>query len=148
MGMKIYTIGYTKKSAEEFFGALEEHGIERVVDVRLKNTSQLAGFTKKQDLEYFLDRISGIEYCHLDFLAPSAELMKVYKESGEDWDLYVREFSKLLSERQVLDRLDRQSFSEKQCCLLCSEPEADHCHRRLVAEHLKEAWSEVEIVHL
>ncbi|HEM61249.1 MAG TPA: DUF488 domain-containing protein [Chloroflexi bacterium] len=146
--MKIYTIGYTKKSAEEFFGALEEHGIERVVDIRLKNTSQLAGFTKKQDLEYFLHRISGIEYCHLDFLAPSAELMKGYKESGEDWDLYVREFSKLLSERQVLDKLDRQSFSEKRSCLLCSEPEADHCHRRLVAEHLKEAWSEVEIVHL
>ncbi len=146
--MKIYTIGYTKKSAEEFFGALEQQGIERVVDVRLKNTSQLAGFTKKQDLEYFLDRILGIEYCHLDFLAPTAELMKAYRDSGEDWDLYEAEFSRLLEEREVVSSLDRESFSQKPSCLLCSEPDADHCHRRLVAEHLQEAWPEVEIVHL
>jgi uncharacterized protein (DUF488 family) len=146
--MKIYTIGYTKKSAEEFFGKLETHGIERLMDVRLKNTSQLAGFTKKQDLEYFLDRILGIEYCHMDFLAPTPELMKAYRESGEDWQLYVREFSKLMEERDVLKRLERDVFSEKQCCLLCSEPDADHCHRRLVAEHLQEAWSDVDIVHL
>jgi uncharacterized protein (DUF488 family) len=146
--MKIYTIGYTKKSAEEFFGALGKRGIERVVDVRLKNTSQLAGFTKKQDLEYFLDRILGIEYCHLEFLAPTPELMKAYRDSGEDWDLYVAEFSRLLEERDVLSRLDPESFSEKRSCLLCSEPEAEHCHRRLVAEHLQEAWPDVELVHL
>jgi uncharacterized protein (DUF488 family) len=146
--MKIYTIGYTKKSAEEFFGALGNHGIERVVDVRLKNTSQLAGFTKKQDLEYFLDRILGIDYCHLEFLAPTPELMKAYRDSGEDWDLYVAEFSRLLEERDVLSRLDPESFSEKRSCLLCSEPDADHCHRRLVAEHLQEAWPDVELVHL
>jgi len=146
--MNIYTIGYTKKSAEEFFGALEEHGVERVVDVRLKNTSQLAGFTKKQDLAYFLERILGAEYCHLDFLAPTSELMKAYRESDEDWDLYVMEFSKLLRERDVLGRLNPEYFFEKQSCLLCSEPEPDHCHRRLVAEHLQEAWSDVEIIHL
>ena len=146
--MKIYTIGYTKKSAEEFFGALGNHGIERVVDVRLKNTSQLAGFTKKQDLEYFLDRILGIEYCHLEFLAPTPELMKAYRDSGEDWDLYVAEFSRLLEERDVLSRLDPECFSEKRSCLLCSEPEAERCHRRLVAEHLQEAWPDVELVHL
>jgi uncharacterized protein (DUF488 family) len=146
--MKIYTIGYTKKSAKEFFGALEEHGIERVVDVRLKNTSQLAGFTKKQDLEYFLDRILGVEYAHLDFLAPTSELMKAYRESDEDWDLYVMEFSKLLRERDVLGSLNPEFFSEKRSCLLCSEPEADRCHRRLVAEYLQEAWSDVQIVHL
>jgi len=146
--MKIYTIGYTKKSAEEFFGALGNHGIERVVDVRLKNTSQLAGFTKKQDLEYFLDRILGIEYCHLEFLAPTPELMKAYRDSGEDWELYVAEFSRLLEERDVLSRLDPESFSEKRSCLLCSEPDADHCHRRLVAEQLQEAWPDVELVHL
>jgi len=146
--MKIYTIGYTKKSAEEFFGALERHGVERVVDVRLKNTSQLAGFTKKQDLEYFLDRVLGIEYCHLEFLAPTPELIKAYRDSGGDWDLYVAEFSRLLEDRGVLSILDRESFSEKRSCLLCSEPEAEHCHRRLVAEHLQEAWPDVEIVHL
>jgi uncharacterized protein (DUF488 family) len=146
--MKIYTLGYTKKSAEEFFGVLEEHGIERVVDVRLKNTSQLAGFTKKQDLEYFLRRMLGIEYCHLEFLAPTPELMTAYRESGQDWDLYEQEFTKLLEERDVLSMLDREFFSAKRSCLLCSEPDADHCHRRLVAEHLKEAWPDVEVVHL
>jgi uncharacterized protein (DUF488 family) len=146
--MKIYTIGYTKKSAEEFFGLLERHGIERVVDVRLKNTSQLAGFTKRDDLAYFLQRVLRVEYCHLDFLAPTPDLLKAYRESGEDWDLYAREFSELLEERDVLNRLERDSFSEKQCCLLCSEPDADHCHRRLVAEHLQQAWSDVEVVHL
>ncbi len=146
--MKIYTIGYTKKSAAEFFGLLERHGVERVVDVRLKNTSQLAGFTKKDDLEYFLRRLLGIEYCHLDFLAPTAELMKTYRDSGQDWELYVDGFSKLLEERDVLNRLERGFFSEKQCCLLCSEPDAEHCHRRLIAEHLQEAWPDVEVVHL
>ncbi len=146
--MKIYTIGYTKKSAEEFFGLLERHGIQRVVDVRLKNTSQLAGFTKKDDLEYFLQRVLGADYCHMDFLAPTPDLLKAYRESGEDWDLYERQFCKLLEETDVLSRLDRGFFSEKQCCLLCSEPDAEHCHRRLVAEHLREAWSDVEVVHL
>lgn len=146
--MKIYTIGYTKKSAEDFFGALQEQGIERVVDVRLKNTSQLAGFTKKQDLEYFLDRLLGAEYCHLDFLAPTPELMKAYRDSGEDWHLYLAEFSKLLVEREVLGMLNPQFFTEKRSCLLCSEPDPEHCHRRLVAEHLQKAWPEVEIVHL
>jgi uncharacterized protein (DUF488 family) len=146
--MKIYTMGYTKKSAEEFFGALEQHGVARVVDVRLKNTSQLAGFTKKQDLQYFLGHMLGIEYCHCDFLAPTPELMKAYRDSGEDWDLYVAEFSRLLEERDVLSRLDPESFAEKPSCLLCSEPSAEHCHRRLVAEHLQAAWPEIEIVHL
>jgi uncharacterized protein (DUF488 family) len=145
--MKIYTIGYTKKTAEEFFGALEQHGVQRVVDVRLKNTSQLAGFTKKQDLEYFL-HLLGIEYCHLELLAPTPELMKAYRDSGEDWDIYVAEFSRLLEERDVLGTLDREFFSEKRSCLLCSEPEAEHCHRRLVAEHLQGAWAGVEIEHL
>ena len=123
MGMKIYTIGYTKKSAEEFFGKLEEHGIERVVDVRLKNTSQLAGFTKKADLEYFLGRVLGIEYCHLEFLAPTAELMKAFRDSGQDWDLYESEFSRLLEERDVVSRLDREFFSTKRSCL----PSDDGC---------------------
>ena len=146
--MKIYTMGYTKKSAEEFFGALEKHDIERVLDVRLKNTSQLAGFTKRDDLEYFLQRVLGADYFHMDFLAPTPELLKSYRESGEDWDLYERQFRELLEERDVLSRLEREFFSERQCCLLCSEPDADHCHRRLVAEHLREAWSDVEVVHL
>jgi uncharacterized protein (DUF488 family) len=148
MSIKIYTIGWNKKSAEEFFDLLESYEIERLLDVRQKNTSQLAGFTKKQDLGFFLRRLSGIEYHHLDFLAPTAELRKAYQESGEDWDLYVREFSHLLKERKVLERLDRDFFAQKKCCLLCSEPTPERCHRRLVAEYLQGSWSDVEIVHL
>ncbi len=146
--MKILTIGTSGRSAEEFFNALEDAGVERVLDVRLKNTSQLAGFTKKQDIEFFLKRLSGIEYHHLDFLAPTAELRKAYEESGNDWDLYVREFSQLLEERKVLERLDRAFFAEKRCCLLCSEPTPERCHRRLVAEYLAGQWPDVEVVHI
>jgi uncharacterized protein (DUF488 family) len=148
MDMKVYTIGYTKKSAEEFFGLLESNGIEQILDVRLKNTSQLAGFSKKQDLEYFLQRLSGIGYEHLEFLAPTSEIREAYEESGKDWDVYVEEFLKLLEERKVLERLDSDLFSQKKCCLLCAEPEADRCHRRLVAEYLQRSWPEVEIAHL
>lgn len=146
--MKIYTIGYTKKSAEEFFDLLESRGIEKVVDVRLKNTSQLAGFSKRQDLEYFLRRLLGIEYDHLEFLAPTPEMRKAYQESGIDWDSYVEEFFELLEERKVLDRLDRDLFARKKYCLLCSEPTPEHCHRRLVAEYLQRSWPDVEIIHL
>ncbi|NIN66574.1 MAG: DUF488 family protein [Anaerolineae bacterium] len=146
--MKIYTIGYTQKSAEEFFSLLEGHGIEQILDVRLKNTSQLAGFTKKQDLEYFLRRLSGIGYDHLEFLAPTPEIRTAYEESGNDWEVYVEEFLKLLEERKVLESLERDLFSQKKCCLLCSEPAPDLCHRRLVAEYLQESWTDVEIVHL
>ena len=146
--MKIHTIGYTGKSAEEFFNLLESYGIERLLDVRLKNTSQLAGFSKKQDLEFFLGRLLGTEYHHLDFLAPTSELRNAYQESGEDWELYVREFSRLLEERRVLERLDRDFFAHKRCCLLCSEPTPERCHRRLVAEYLGDSWPDVEIVHL
>lgn len=146
--MKIYTIGYTKKSAEEFFGLLESNGIEQILDVRLKNTSQLAGFSKKQDLEYFLQRLLGIEYEHLEFLAPTPEIREAYEESGKDWDVYVDDFLKLLEERSILERLDRDLFSQKKCCLLCAEPAADRCHRRLVAEYLQRSWPGVEIAHL
>jgi len=146
--MKIFTIGYTKKSAEEFFDLLESHGIEKVLDVRLKNTSQLAGFSKKQDLEYFLRRLLRIEYDHLEFLAPTPEMRIPVQEPGTDWELYVEEFFELLEERKVLDRLDRDLFARKKCCLLCSEPTPDHCHRRLVAEYLQRTWRDVDIVHL
>lgn len=146
--MEIFTIGTSGKSAEEFFTVLEDAGVERVLDVRLKNTSQLAGFTKKDHLEFFLRRLLGADYQHLDFLAPTLELRKAYEESGNDWDLYVREFSRLLEERNVLERLDEDLFGQKKCCLLCSEPTPERCHRRLVAEYLQRSWPDVEIVDL
>ncbi|OFV67185.1 MAG: protein containing DUF488 [Candidatus Syntrophoarchaeum caldarius] len=144
--MKIYTIGFTRKSAKEFFEILKRNDVKQVVDIRLNNTSQLAGFTKKNDLAYFLKELCGIEYYHFKFLAPTKEIRDRYIES-KDWDVYVEEYLRLLEERGVIDKLER-SFFEMRTCLLCSEPTAEHCHRRLLAEYLKKQWGDVEVVHL
>lgn len=145
--VKIYTIGFTKKSAERFFGLLEENQIGRVIDIRLKPGGQLAGFAKRDDLAYFLRELIGCEYHHYDFLAPSEDILKTYRQD-KDWDRYECWFEALMDERGVLDRLDSTFFAEKSCCLLCSEEKPDQCHRRLVAERLARSWSEVEVVHL
>lgn len=145
--MKIYTIGFTKKSAERFFGLLEENQIGRLIDIRLRPGGQLAGFTKRDDLAYFLHELIGCEYHHYDFLAPSEDILKTYRQD-KDWDCYERQFEALMDERDVLNRLDPTFFAGKSCCLLCSEEKPDQCHRRLVAERLARSWPEVEVVHL
>ncbi len=144
--MRIYTVGFTKKSAREFFEALKRNNIEQVVDIRLNTTSQLAGFTKKGDLEYFLKELCDIGYYLFQFLAPTKEMRNRYIKS-KDWNVYVKEYIELLKIRKVLDKLDK-SFFKKKTCFLCSEPTADHCHRRLLVEYLKEHWDDVEAVHL
>jgi len=144
--MKIFTIGFTKKSAKEFFEILKTNNIEQIIDIRLNNTSQLAGFTKKDNLEYFLKELCSIDYCHFIFLAPTKEIRDRYIKS-KDWDVYVKEYIELLDNRKVLDKLDKSYFKRKSC-FLCSEASADHCHRRLLVEYLKEHWDYVEIVHL
>ena len=144
--MKIFTIGFTKKSAKEFFEILKTNNIEQIIDIRLNNTSQLAGFTKKDNLEYFLKELCGIDYSHFIFLAPTKEIRDRYIKS-KDWDVYVKEYIELLDNRKVLDKLDKSYFKRKSC-FLCSEASADHCHRRLLVEYLKEHWDYVEIVHL
>lgn len=144
--MKIFTIGFTKKSAKEFFEILKTNNIEQIIDIRLNNTSQLAGFTKKDNLEYFLKELCSIDYSHFIFLAPTKEIRDRYIKS-KDWDVYVKEYIELLDNRKVLDKLDKSYFKRKSC-FLCSEASADHCHRRLLAEYLKEHWDYVEIVHL
>ena len=144
--MKIFTIGFTKKSAKEFFEILKTNNIEQIIDIRLNNTSQLAGFTKKDNLEYFLKELCSIDYCHFIFLAPTKEIRDRYIKS-KDWDVYVKEYIELLDNRKVLDNLDK-SFFKRKSCFLCSEASADHCHRRLLVEYLKEHWDYVEIVHL
>lgn len=141
--MEIYTIGFTKKSAEEFFQILKENGIKQVVDVRLNNTSQLAGFTKKNDLKFFLKEIAGIDYYHLDIVAPNKDVRKLVDE----WDLYSEQYLKLIEKRKILDRLDPEFF-KKRTCLLCSEPSAKKCHRGLLAEYLKDHWKNVQVIHL
>ena len=145
--MKIYTIGFTKKSAERFFELLRENQIGRLIDIRLKPGGQLAGFAKGGDLAYFLRELIGCEYHHFDFLAPSEDILKTYRQD-KDWERYERRFEALMDERDVLDRLDPAFFVEKPCCLLCSEDTPDRCHRRLIAERLARSWPDVEVVHL
>ena len=144
--MKLFTIGFTKKSARRFFELLRSSGARRIVDVRLNNVSQLAGFAKKDDLAYFAKEICRMDYIHLPVLAPTQEMLNQYKERRGDWTVYERQFVDLMKERKVEEAVSRESVAEG--CLLCSEDRPLHCHRRLVAEYLKEHWGDVEIVHL
>lgn len=144
--MKIYTIGFTKKSAETFFTRLQNAGIQRLVDVRLNNVSQLAGFAKKDDLRYFLKTICNADYTHLIELAPTAEILDPYKKvKNGDWALYERQFLDLMRAREI-EQTSRDILEN--ACLLCSEEKPDYCHRRLVAEYLQEHWDDVQIEHL
>lgn len=144
--MKVYTIGFTKKSASEFFGLLRESGAKRVVDVRLNNVSQLAGFAKKDDLEYFLRKICKMNYVHLPDLAPTKEMLDAYRNGHRDWQTYEREFLALMDDRRVAKKAIKRTIAN--ACLLCSEDKPEYCHRRLVAEYLHRHWGNVEVVHL
>jgi uncharacterized protein (DUF488 family) len=144
--MKIFTIGFTKKSAEEFFTRLKQPGLSRLIDARLNNVSQLAGFTKKEDLKFFIREICKIDYIHLPELAPTKEILDAYKKKDGDWAVYERQFLGLLTARRIEEKLDKRLFEGG--CLLCSEATPEHCHRRLVAEYLREKWGDVEIQHL
>ena len=145
--MEIYSIGFTQKSAAQFFGALKSAGIRRLVDIRLNNTSQLAAFAKRDDLAYFLDTICGISYHHEALLAPTQEILDAYKKRKGDWAVYEQEFLALMRERRVESTIDREQFAQP-TVLLCSEPTAEHCHRRLVLEYLADQWADVNIHHL
>lgn len=145
--MEIYTIGYTKKPAADFFGILRGAGIKRLLDIRLNNTSQLAGFTKKADLPFFLREICGIDYIHEPLLAPTQQLFDAYKKRKGSWADYEAAFLALLAERKIETALDRSIFSAP-TVLLCTEPTPEKCHRRLVAEYLQSKWGDLEIVHL
>ena len=145
--MEIYSIGFTQKSASEFFGTLKARGIERLLDVRLNNTSQLAGFAKQADLAYFLSEICGAGYEHEPLLAPTQDILDAYKKQKGSWGLYEGEFIALMRSRKIETRIDKGSFARK-TVLLCSEPTAEHCHRRLVLEYLAERWKGVKIHHL
>lgn len=144
--MRILTIGFTQKSARTFFETLRQSGAKRVVDVRLNNVSQLAGFAKKQDLAYFLAQICGMGYVHLPLLAPTQELLDGYKKQRGSWDVYEQQFLALMKERRIEERISPDVIEDG--CLLCSEDTPHHCHRRLVAEYLQQHWGNVEIIHL
>jgi len=145
--MEIYSIGFTKKNASEFFGTLKAHGIERLLDVRLNNTSQLAGFAKHSDLPYFLREICGAEYEHEPLLAPTQEILDAFKKRKGDWEVYTDAYLALIRGRGVESVLNRESFAKK-TVLLCSEATAEHCHRRLALEYLQQHWEGVTICHL
>jgi uncharacterized protein (DUF488 family) len=145
--MEIYSIGFTQKTAEQFFGILKSAGVRRLLDVRLNNVSQLAGFAKRQDLPFFLKEICQAEYRHEPLLAPTQDILDSYKKKKESWPEYESKFLALLSERKVEETLDRSLFSIP-TVLLCSEPTPERCHRRLVLDYLKEKWRDVRAIHL
>ncbi len=144
--MKIFTIGFTRKNAEQFFTRINQQGLLRIVDVRLNNVSQLAGFTKKSDLQFFLREICHLEYIHLPDLAPNQNILDGYKKNGGDWPTYEKQFLHLMASRRIEEIVDQELLAGG--CLLCSEPTPEHCHRRLVAEYLRGKWNDVEIRHI
>jgi uncharacterized protein (DUF488 family) len=145
--VEIYTIGFTQTTAEHFFGRLAAAGIERLLDVRLNNSSQLAAFAKARDLPYFLRELVGAAYEHDPRLAPTQELLDDYRKLKGDWAAYERRFMSLMAERQIETTLSQRDF-ETPTALLCSEATAERCHRRLVCEYLARHWPDVRPVHL
>jgi uncharacterized protein (DUF488 family) len=146
--MEIFTIGFTQTTAEDFFGRLKSHHIERLLDVRLNNRSQLAGFAKRDDLAYFLRELVGAEYEHAPLLAPSQEILDAYKKRKDmSWQEYETRFLQLMKDRRIETELSADEF-ELRTVLLCSEATPENCHRRLVVEYLAEYWGNVQIVHL
>jgi uncharacterized protein (DUF488 family) len=145
--MEVYTIGFTQTRAAEFFGKLKQAGIRRLVDVRLNNVSQLAGFAKRDDLRYFLSEICEAEYVHEPQLAPSQEILDAYKKQKGSWEDFERRFLELMADRQI-ETVIAPSLFDVPTVLLCSEHTADRCHRRLILEYLGSQWGNVRAIHL
>ncbi|SCB10626.1 DUF488 family protein [Rhizobium hainanense] len=137
-GIDLTTIGFTKTTASKFFDRLKNAGVKKVIDVRLHNTSQLAGFAKADDLAYFLKEICGADYVHLPLLAPTDDILKAFKRDKGDWNIYEGSFMRLMEQRKIESRLKPNMFQGG--CLLCSEDKPHHCHRRLVCEYLNTKW--------
>jgi uncharacterized protein (DUF488 family) len=146
MAIELFTIGFTQTTARDFFTKLKNAGVHRVVDVRLNNNSQLAGFSKKDDLAYFLKEIAGIEYIHLPELAPTQDILDAYKKQKGDWGVYERKFLDLMTQRRVEESIRPGILDHG--CLLCSEHLPHRCHRRLVAEYLNTKWGDIKTQHL
>lgn len=144
--VNLFTIGFTKKSAKDFFEILLESGVKTIIDTRLNNVSQLAGFTKRSDLEYFLQKIGNIQYVHLLDLAPTKDILDAYKKNGGDWETYEQQFFKLIADRKIEDKVSIDLLDGG--CLLCSEATPHNCHRRLVAEYLSQKLGTIKIHHL
>lgn len=145
--IQLYTIGFTQKGAKRFFALLKESGAKRLIDVRLNNVSQLAGFAKRDDLKFFVQEICHMDYVHIPELAPTKDILDAYKKHGGDWQVYEDKFFQLMEKRSI-EKTIRPEIIDK-ACLLCSEHKPHHCHRRLVAEYLNEKWGgNILIKHL
>ena len=144
--MRLFTIGFTQKAAERFFNILKNADVKRIIDIRLNNVSQLAGFAKRDDLQFFLKEICKIDYIHLPDLAPTKEIMDAFKKKKGDWSVYRKDFIDLMAKRNIENKYKGKLFDGD--CFLCSETTAEHCHRRLVSEYLAGKWGDIEIEHL
>ena len=147
--MKVYTIGFTQKHAEDFYEKIKRAQIDTLIDVRLNNTSQLASFSKYPDIVYFLDKLCNVKYCHDIKLSPTEILLKNYKKGDVTWQEYEVIFKKTMSERKITEYIAKKYsyYSDKNICLLCSEPTAVKCHRRLVAEYFNQVFNS-ETIHI
>ncbi len=144
--INLFTIGFTKKTAEEFFTLISNAGVKRIIDTRLNNVSQLSGFAKRKDLEYFLREIADIDYIHILDLAPTKDILAKYKKKKGDWETYEKSFLDLMKKRQIEKKLSAEILDEG--CLLCSEAKPHNCHRRLVAEYLNHKLGNINVCHL
>lgn len=144
--INLYSIGFTQKTAQDFFTILSEAGVKRIIDTRLNNISQLAGFAKRKDLEYFLKVIADIEYVHILDLAPTQDILNSYKKEKDDWQTYEKSFLDLMKTRQIENTISPKLLDGG--CLLCSEAKPHNCHRRLVAEYLNTKLGNINICHL
>ncbi len=145
--MKTYTIGFTQKNAQRFFTLIKRNNVARIIDIRLNNISQLAGFAKRDDLKYFLSELCDADYIYIKELTPTKDILNAYKKKEISWDVYEDKFLNLMSQRNIERTIDKSVIENG--CLLCSEHEPHYCHRRLVVEYLNQSWStEIEVVHL
>lgn len=146
MSIQLFTIGLAQTTAENFFTSLRNAGVKRMIDVRLNNTSQLAGFSKKEDLRFFLREVLDIDYIHVPELAPTQDILDTFKKHKGKWEVYEQEFNSLMAKRGIENVISRDTANLG--CLLCSEKKPHHCHRRLVAEYLGKHWGDVATEHL
>ena len=144
--MTLFTIGFTKKNAQEFFTLLQTAGVRRIIDIRLNNVSQLAGYTKRDDLKFFLRELCDADYVHLPRCAPSKEILDHYKKNKGTWEEYETHFRPLIAKRQIENILTPEILDKG--CLLCSEPTPEQCHRHLVAEYMQEQLPDLVVEHL
>ena len=146
--MILYTIGFTQKSAQQFFELIKANNIDMLVDIRLNNKSQLAGFTKGNDLQYFLEEICNCKYQHCIEYAPTKDILDSYKKKAISWDEYVKQYIPLMQRRNAVQKFTEKFAKFKAVCLLCSEPTPEHCHRRLLSEMIAGEHPEITVKHI